>query len=66
MKAKEADKFVTGLAEEVHNRLVGLNVKAKAVTIKLKVRKEGAPKETAKFLGSIHQSASFVFVCIND
>ena len=44
-------KFITELSEEVHNRLTSINVKGKTVTLKLKVRAKGAPKETAKFLG---------------
>ena len=48
---KEVSAFLSQLAEEVSQRLVKINVKGKSVTLKLKVRKKGAPKETAKFMG---------------
>ena len=44
-------KFLEELAEEVHNRLDKIKVKGKTVTLKIKVRKKGAPKQTAKFMG---------------
>jgi len=46
-----ADRFIKGLAEEVSSRLERAGVKGKTITLKVKVRKKGAPKETAKFLG---------------
>ena len=45
------EKFITELADEVHNRMEKINVKGKTVTLKLKIRRADAPKETAKFLG---------------
>ncbi len=48
---KEVAKFVSQLAEEVHNRMRKINVKGKTITLKLKVRSKDAPRETAKFLG---------------
>ena len=44
-------RFIRELSEEVHSRLDKLHVKGKTITLKLKVRAEGAPKETAKFMG---------------
>lgn len=39
------------IAEEVRNRMERIKVKGKTITLKLKVRAEDAPVETAKFLG---------------
>ncbi|CAG2235935.1 REV1 [Mytilus edulis] len=47
----DADKFLTELAEEVCTRLKKINMKGKTVTLKLMIRREDAPKETAKFMG---------------
>ncbi|XP_064611055.1 DNA repair protein REV1-like [Liolophura sinensis] len=47
----DAVKFLGELAEEVHNRLEKTHSKGKSITLKLKVRREDAPVETAKFLG---------------
>lgn len=44
-------KFLGELAEEVHNRLEKTHSKGKSIALKLKVRREDAPVETAKFLG---------------
>lgn len=48
---EEVDDFLTNLSEELAKRLKNIEAKAKCLTLKLKVRAEGAPKETAKFLG---------------
>ena len=50
---EEAEKFITGLAQEVSSRLQKIEVKGKTITLKVKVRKKDAPKETAKFLGNL-------------
>ncbi|ESP04544.1 hypothetical protein LOTGIDRAFT_170636 [Lottia gigantea] len=50
-KEHECVKFFNDLSEEVHNRLQKVKRKGKVVTLKLKVRREDAPKETAKFMG---------------
>ncbi|XP_062595150.1 DNA repair protein REV1-like [Saccostrea cucullata] len=47
----EADKFILDLSQEVHNRLHEIGMKGKSVTLKLMVRREDAPQETAKFMG---------------
>lgn len=47
----EADKFIRDLSEEVHNRLHDIGMKGRTVTLKLMVRREDAPLETAKFMG---------------
>ncbi|XP_038061911.1 DNA repair protein REV1-like [Patiria miniata] len=47
----EAIKFVSELAEEVHRRLTAIQMMGKTVTLKLKVRQAGAPKEASKFMG---------------
>ncbi|VDI54669.1 DNA repair protein REV1 [Mytilus galloprovincialis] len=47
----DADKFLTELSEEVCTRLKKINMKGKTVTLKLMIRREDAPKETAKFMG---------------
>ncbi|XP_052102079.1 DNA repair protein REV1-like isoform X1 [Mytilus californianus] len=47
----DADKFLMELSEEVHTRLKKINMKGKTVTLKLMIRREDAPKETAKFMG---------------
>lgn len=43
--------FISNLAEEVHKRLQNLDMVGRTITVKLKVRQEGAPKETSKFMG---------------
>ncbi|XP_013397890.1 DNA repair protein REV1 [Lingula anatina] len=50
-KWEEVEKFLYELAEEVHNRMSKVKVKGKCITVKLKVRSQDAPKETAKFMG---------------
>ena len=47
----EVEKFLEELAGEVHNRLVKVDRKGKQITLKVKVRRQDAPRETAKFLG---------------
>lgn len=47
----EATNFLKELAEEVQKRLLKNNVRGKSVTLKLKIRKSDAPKETSKFMG---------------
>ncbi|XP_061163999.1 DNA repair protein REV1-like [Saccostrea echinata] len=47
----EADKFIMDLSQEVHSRLHEIGMKGKSVTLKLMVRREDAPPETAKFMG---------------
>jgi hypothetical protein len=39
------------LSEEVCNRLKGIHMKGKAITLKLMVRRGDAPKHTSKFMG---------------
>ncbi|XP_071805279.1 DNA repair protein REV1-like isoform X1 [Asterias amurensis] len=50
-QSSEADTFVSELAAEVHRRLTAIKMTGKTITLKLKVRREGAPKETSKFMG---------------
>lgn len=40
------------LSQEVHNRLHDIGMKGKSVTLKLMVRRDDAPLETAKFMGT--------------
>ncbi|GJQ78066.1 Rev1 [Trypoxylus dichotomus] len=47
----EALVFLESLSKEVYNRLSEINMRAKTITLKLLIRAEGAPKETAKYLG---------------
>ncbi|OWF54110.1 DNA repair protein REV1-like isoform X2 [Mizuhopecten yessoensis] len=47
----EAEKFLTDLSEEVHTRLTNIDRKGKTITLKVMVRREGAPVETSKFMG---------------
>eukprot|EP00118_Oscarella_pearsei_P000496 m.5093 g.5093 ORF g.5093 m.5093 type:complete len:948 (+) comp12066_c0_seq1:27-2870(+) len=47
----EAETFLGNLAREVHRRLTGSRVKAKMLTLKVKVRAEEAPAEPKKFMG---------------
>ena len=51
LQLSEVEKFVEELAGEVHNRLVKVNRKGKQISLKVKVRRQDAPTETAKFLG---------------
>ena len=47
----EAIRFLQELSDEVCQRLKNIHMKGKSVTLKLMVRREDAPSETAKFLG---------------
>ena len=47
----EVEKFLEELAGEVHNKLVKVDRKGKQILLKVKVRRQDAPMETAKFLG---------------
>ncbi|XP_074156493.1 DNA repair protein REV1 isoform X2 [Sminthopsis crassicaudata] len=48
---KEAEAFLLSLAEEIQRRLEAAGMKGKRLTLKIMVRKAGAPVETAKFGG---------------
>ncbi|XP_047637400.1 DNA repair protein REV1 isoform X6 [Phacochoerus africanus] len=48
---KEAEAFLLSLSEEIQRRLETAGVKGKRLTLKIMVRKPGAPVETAKFGG---------------
>ncbi|KAM5227222.1 DNA repair protein REV1 isoform 2-T2 [Ctenodactylus gundi] len=48
---KEAETFLLSLSEEVQKRLEAAGMKGKRLTLKIMVRKPGAPVETAKFGG---------------
>lgn len=48
---QDVRNFINELAVEVQQRLKKIGKKGKAVTLKLKMRKEDAPKQTAKFMG---------------
>ncbi|XP_036080630.1 DNA repair protein REV1 isoform X2 [Rousettus aegyptiacus] len=48
---KEAESFLLSLSEEIQRRLEAAGVKGKRLTLKVMVRKPGAPVETAKFGG---------------
>ncbi|XP_066255696.1 DNA repair protein Rev1 [Euwallacea similis] len=48
---EECYNFLQSLSVEVFSRLSEINMKARGLTLKLLVRAEGAPVETAKFLG---------------
>uniref|UniRef100_A0A8C8VKT7 DNA repair protein REV1 n=1 Tax=Pelusios castaneus TaxID=367368 RepID=A0A8C8VKT7_9SAUR len=48
---KEAETFLLSLAEEIQHRLEAAGVKGKRLTLKIMVRKAGAPVEPAKFGG---------------
>ncbi|XP_031547854.1 DNA repair protein REV1 isoform X5 [Vicugna pacos] len=48
---KEAEAFLLSLSEEIQRRLEAAGVKGKRLTLKIMVRKPGAPIETAKFGG---------------
>ncbi|XP_058390450.1 DNA repair protein REV1 isoform X2 [Diceros bicornis minor] len=48
---KEAEAFLLNLSEEIQRRLEAAGVKGKRLTLKILVRKPGAPVETAKFGG---------------
>ncbi|XP_008059405.1 DNA repair protein REV1 isoform X2 [Carlito syrichta] len=48
---KEAEAFLLSLSEEIQRRLETAGMKGKRLTLKIMVRKPGAPIETAKFGG---------------
>ncbi|XP_072472916.1 DNA repair protein REV1 isoform X2 [Notamacropus eugenii] len=48
---KEAEAFLLSLSEEIQRRLEAAGMKGKRLTLKIMVRKAGAPVETAKFGG---------------
>ncbi|XP_051008710.1 DNA repair protein REV1 isoform X2 [Acomys russatus] len=48
---KEAETFLLSLSEEIQRRLEAASMKGKRLTLKIMVRKPGAPVETAKFGG---------------
>uniref|UniRef100_A0A8C9LQI6 DNA repair protein REV1 n=1 Tax=Piliocolobus tephrosceles TaxID=591936 RepID=A0A8C9LQI6_9PRIM len=48
---KEAEAFLLSLSEEIQRRLEATGMKGKRLTLKIMVRKAGAPVETAKFGG---------------
>ncbi|XP_071944441.1 DNA repair protein REV1-like [Antedon mediterranea] len=50
-KESESIAFMSEVTEEVHRRLLKISMKGKLITLKMKVRKPGAPKESSKFLG---------------
>jgi len=47
----EVENFLGELVSEVQSRLSRLKKKCRVITLKLKIRDQSAPKETAKFLG---------------
>ncbi|KAK7603882.1 hypothetical protein V9T40_004155 [Parthenolecanium corni] len=50
-RKEEVEAFFKKLSAEVENRLNNVKMKGKAITLKLMIKAENAPKETAKFLG---------------
>uniref|UniRef100_H3AQM6 DNA repair protein REV1 n=1 Tax=Latimeria chalumnae TaxID=7897 RepID=H3AQM6_LATCH len=50
-QTKEADAFLLNLSEEIQRRLEAAGMKGKRLTLKIMVRKAGAPLEPAKFGG---------------
>ncbi|XP_054643091.1 DNA repair protein REV1 isoform X2 [Dunckerocampus dactyliophorus] len=50
-KVDEAESFLSNLSMEVHRRLQEAGLKGRRVTLKVMVRKEGAPQESAKYGG---------------
>ena len=55
----ETIRFLQELSEEVCQRLKNIHMKGKSITLKLMVRREDAPTETAKFLGKMINFAVF-------
>ena len=47
----EVHDFMVELVQEVKCRLEKAGVLGKCITLKMKIRAQGAPKETAKFMG---------------
>uniref|UniRef100_A0A4W3GB43 DNA repair protein REV1 n=1 Tax=Callorhinchus milii TaxID=7868 RepID=A0A4W3GB43_CALMI len=50
-QAKEAESFLLNLVEEIQRRLEASGMKGKRLTLKIMMRKAGAPTEPAKFGG---------------
>ncbi|XP_077436895.1 DNA repair protein REV1 isoform X2 [Vanacampus margaritifer] len=50
-KVDEAESFLSSLSMEVQHRLQEAGLQGRRVTLKVMVRKEGAPQETAKYGG---------------
>ncbi|XP_077473431.1 DNA repair protein REV1 [Stigmatopora argus] len=50
-KMDEAESFLSNLSTEVQRRLREAELRGRRVTLKVMVRKEGAPRETAKYGG---------------
>lgn len=50
-KAKEAEAFLLSLSEEIQRRLEAAGMKGRRLTLKVMIRKAGAPVEPAKFGG---------------
>ncbi|MEE6470423.1 hypothetical protein FKM82_008964 [Ascaphus truei] len=50
-QAKEAEAFLMNLAEEIQRRLEAAGMRGKKLTLKIMVRKAGAPLEPAKYGG---------------
>ncbi|XP_056411942.1 DNA repair protein REV1 [Hyla sarda] len=50
-KTSEAEAFLINLSEEIQRRLESVKMKGKKLTLKIMVRKAGAPVESAKFGG---------------
>ncbi|NXO04650.1 REV1 protein, partial [Rhinopomastus cyanomelas] len=50
-QAKEAEAFLLSLSEEIQRRLEAAGMKGKRLTLKIMVRKAGAPVEPAKYGG---------------
>ncbi|KAG8137464.1 putative DNA repair protein [Naja naja] len=50
-QAKEAEAFLLSLSEEIQRRLEAAGMKGRRLTLKVMIRKAGAPVESAKFGG---------------
>lgn len=50
-QTSEAEAFLINLSEEIQRRLESVKMKGKKLTLKIMVRKAGAPIESAKFGG---------------
>lgn len=51
LQPKEAEAFLLSLSEEIQRRLEAAGMKGKRLTLKIMVRKAGAPVEPAKYGG---------------
>lgn len=51
VQPKEAEAFLLSLSEEIQRRLEAAGMKGKRLTLKIMVRKAGAPVEPAKYGG---------------